>query len=105
MPPSLNGLFPGRGRRFKSKEYENWLEVAGWEIARQRPAKYLGEVSVSLHVQDIRRGDLDNRMKGVLDLLVKHGIIEGDSYKYVREINIKWVTDVKGIRITIKPWS
>lgn len=79
--------------------------MAGWEIARQRPGKCLGEVSISLEVQDIRRGDLDNRCKAALDILVKHGTIEGDSYKYVREINMKWAPEVKGIRITIKPWN
>ena len=49
--------------------------------------------------------DCCNREKATIDLLVTHGIIQGDSQHYVREVTMGWASDVEGIRITIRPWE
>jgi len=81
VPPSTNNLFVnvrGRGRR-KSDEYRAWLHEAGLKLNLQRPQPVSGPVHVTIRIPDIARGDLDNRIKASLDLLVKHRLIEDDS--------------------------
>lgn len=102
-PPSTNNLFvnvPRRGRVI-SNEYDAWREAAGWDLVSARPGKIKGQVSVEIAVEDKGNRDLDNCSKAILDLLVTHGVIEGDSRKYVRNINLHW-EDIEGVRITVK---
>ena len=33
MPPSVNGLFAGKARRFKSKKYKEWIDLAEKELS------------------------------------------------------------------------
>lgn len=94
-PPSANNLFmnvPNRGR-VRTKEYDRWRGVAGWELKAQRPAKFTTpvEVVVELNPPSKRAFDLDNRNKALLDLLVTHGVIPDDSIKYVRSVTAKVV--------------
>lgn len=82
MPPSTNNLFaniPGKGR-VKSERYHGWLMAAGWDC-RRKP-KIIGPFRISLVFSRGKRrkgSDLDNKIKPILDLLVKHMIIEDDS--------------------------
>lgn len=82
IPPSVNGAWinvPGRGR-VKSKAYKAWKEAAGWELQIQKPRKVIGPYEVRILMGKKRaRSDADNRIKGILDLLVAHGITEDDS--------------------------
>lgn len=91
MPPSANRIWrSGRGRVYRSEEYTGWLETCGWEIAGQRKGAVLGPVSVDIEVSSKWRGDVDNRIKPTLDCLVKFGVIEGDSKKFVRSVRAFW---------------
>ena len=82
VPPSVNSLYrnlPGRGR-VKTKDYSAWFAHARNIVRLQRPGVVRGQVSMILCVD--RQGvgsDLDNRVKALLDLLVKQGVIEDDS--------------------------
>ena len=104
MPPTDNHLFAGKGRRrFRSDKYEAWIEEAGWALASQRPPQALGGVSVLIEVSEresTNAWDLTNRHKSVLDLLVKHKIIQGDNRQYVRKFAMEWA-DIDGIRVTV----
>lgn len=95
FPPSANNLFVNAGRRgrIKSSRYEMWLNEAGWELKSQRPSKMTGRVAVTIALCPVskRRMDADNFNKPVLDLLVKHGVLEGDDSRFVREITVRWV--------------
>ena len=104
MPPTSNNLFSGNGkRRYRSAQYKAWSQEAGWELARQRPAKVLGQVSILIQVEEPkteRQTDLANREKATIDLLVEHGIIEGDRQRYVRRLTMEWA-DVTGVKVSI----
>ena len=95
FPPSANNLFVNAGKRgrIKSSRYTMWLNEAGWELQSQRPKKMLGKVSVTICLcpVDKRRRDADNGCKAVLDLLVKHQVIEADDSRCVRKVTAQWV--------------
>jgi Holliday junction resolvase RusA-like endonuclease len=107
FPVSTNALWAdGKTRRHKSQRYADWSLEAGYALNRQKPKPVLGPVSLLLEVQDCvdsRRRDLSNMAKGAEDLLVSHGIIEGDDDRFVRELRMVWSREVKGVRITIAP--
>lgn len=107
MPPSTNGLFftleRSRGRA-KTPAYQDWIREAGTLLALQRPPQVKGKVRLLIEVAEPdtkRRQDVANREKGAVDLLVSHGVIEGDDQRFVREIVMRWAP-VEGIRITIR---
>ena len=105
MPPTTNNLFAGNGRRrYRTPEYIAWVKEAGQELMCQRPPKVTGEVSLLIEVAEPktkRHMDLANREKAAVDLLVEHGIIEGDDQRYVRRIMMQWA-DIDGVRITVE---
>lgn len=81
IPPSINGAWINlpKGGRAKSKKYTTWIKAAGWELLAQRPRRVVGPYEIRIILGKKRnRGDADNRIKAVVDLLVKHGIVEDD---------------------------
>ena len=95
FPPTSNNLFinvRGAGR-VRSTAYRKWAADAGWRLQAQRPAKLKGPVNVTILLcpPTKRRADADNRLKAPLDLLVTHGVIEGDDSRYVRSVTARWV--------------
>lgn len=105
FPPSVNTMYlnnKGRGRgRIPSPEYEQWRADAAVMLMQQRVRPVLGRCTVWIDLDDTRQGDADNRAKPVLDLLVKRGVLGGDSKKYVRRVSIGWET-VDGCRVAIE---
>jgi len=80
VPPSLNGLYPGKTRRYKSRAYKNWLAEADIAFKQQESRHIPGRVHVyyRLHFPDNRRRDVANYEKAVSDFLVDKGLIEDD---------------------------
>lgn len=83
LPPSLNNAFvnrpDGKGR-WPSRDYSRWREQAAKALTLQAwdmPAK---PYTVTIRVNIDHRSDIDNRVKPVLDLLVKHGVLAGDQW-------------------------
>jgi Holliday junction resolvase RusA-like endonuclease len=109
MPPTANNLFRGTGRkRVKSQGYEAWIDAAGWELVRQRPPRIKGPVAVTIEVSDVESSstwDLCNREKATTDLLVSHGVIQGDNKPFVREFGMRWNPDIRGVRVTVRALS
>jgi Holliday junction resolvase RusA-like endonuclease len=98
-PPSLNNIFvniPGRGR-VKTHDYKTWLRSASNLIMAQKPVRVEGEVEISVAIGP-RRGDLDNRIKPILDCLVTNGVIDDD--KHVVAITARWALE-DGAMVTI----
>jgi Holliday junction resolvase RusA-like endonuclease len=106
MPPTTNNLFAGTGRkRVKTETYRTWERAAGWELLRQRPPRIKGPVTVTIEVSERESTDtwdVCNREKAPMDLLVTHGVIQGDNRPFVRRVTMEWA-DVSGVRITIVP--
>lgn len=116
VPPSSNSLFRNttaeerarfiaRGHkgkpRVKTLAYKSWLLAAGWTLKAQHPEKVPGQVRIALMMRPpSNSADCDNRFKGPIDLLVEHGIIEGDSAKYVRGVALDWA-DIDDCVVTV----
>lgn len=105
-PVSVNAMYgqaPGR-KRFHSAKYAAWIDEATIYLKAARPPKFKGEVFVSITCEDTGPTDLDNKVKGILDLLVRHGVIEDDSRPFVRGIKLSW-GNLSGCRVEVRPYS
>jgi Holliday junction resolvase RusA-like endonuclease len=109
-PPSTNNLFftvtggPRRRGRAKTPEYQDWIRQAGYRLNAQRPSPVRGKVALLIEVAEPStkvRQDIANREKAVTDLLVSHGIIEGDDQRFVREITMRWAP-IEEVRVTVR---
>jgi len=88
IPPSVNGLYrnvAGRGR-VKTRKYEAWCSAAGWELEIQRAGQIKGPYEAAITLPPVR-GDIDNRAKALLDLLVAHGVTGDD--RLCRSLTVK----------------
>lgn len=102
LPPSVNAMFinvAGRGRA-KSALYKQWIEKAGWELKSQRPKKIKGRYDFTALVPENMPGDIDNRLKSLLDLLVTHQIIPDDRHARSVCISRSVMVDV-GARVIV----
>src|ERR1700730_14169221 len=103
-PPSLNNMFANKksGGRHITEAYEVWRVESGWLIKQARCKPIKGQVSISLLVEDTGQRDLSNAgLKSIEDLLVTHGLIEGDDRRYVRSISLGWSTEVNGVAVSV----
>ena len=101
FPPSTNALF--RGRRFKTAAYKYWRIEAGLAVIVQNVPKLPpGDVSVEIALpHGFRLGDIDNRIKAVLDSIVDMQIISDD--RFVCDLRIYWEHGGNACRVTIRP--
>lgn len=121
MPPSVNELFFNvsetqrtaakiKGRslpgRLKSEKYRSWLNHAGWELKVQRQQPIHGPVAITYVVPDEGGCDLGNLEKATTDLLVRHGLIDGDGRKIVRKIvrkiAMEWSRHTERVQVTVR---
>lgn len=97
-PPTVNHIWLQRcsslkrgatGGRFLSKEARVYCQFAALAIQRQRMPQDWPFCAVDIVVEPIRRqGDVDNRIKAVLDAFTKAGFWEDD--KIVAEVSCKF---------------
>lgn len=88
-PPSVNSLYPGKARRYKSDAYKRWIDMAEWQIKLQRPKPFQGEKYGALYlIPDTVRGDLANREKALTDLLVSMELVPDD--KHLAPLIMDW---------------
>lgn len=92
LPPSVNALFanvPGRGR-VRTKLYRAWSKTAldfAWLSKPQGGFPYFdGCFDVQITVPLKMRGDVDNRLKPILDWLKAPGEIIADDVRAQRAI-------------------
>ncbi len=95
------------GRPILTENYRAWLKEAAQEIMVQRAKPVAGEVAVRVELvpPDARRRDADNTLKCVLDALVASRVIEDDSNKIVREINVEWVREGHSCVVHVLPYG
>lgn len=104
LPPSTNNLYVnvGKGRK-PSKEYAAWTKQAILETYAQVPAasRVEGIPSIVIQVPAAMPGDIDNRIKAILDCLVKARRIDDD--KYIWSITITRCNLLHdGARVTVE---
>lgn len=88
VPPSANNLFAnmkGQGR-IRSEKYLKWINDAGWHLKAQKPGSISGRYSLSIVLPAKTRGDIDNRIKSISDLIVSHRVVQDDSYAWAVSI-------------------
>ncbi len=64
---------------FPSKAYVQWERDSAWFL----PDQYIDKVKkvvLTIYAPNRRRGDLSNKWESVLDLMVKKGLINDDSW-------------------------
>ena len=95
-----------RGRMI-SPEYMAWRNEAQGVLYGYNPLpRILGPVAVCMDCGETKGlSDLDGRWKAVLDLLVRHEIIQNDDRRYVRLLLATWNKDRKDCRVTITTMS
>lgn len=97
LPPSTNNLFATVWRKSKktgkrvplriaAKKYAAWKDAAGWTLKTQERWRLGGPVNVAIYLPLKMAGDIDNRVKAILDLLVKFDWIDDD--KNVRSLSV-----------------
>jgi len=88
-PPSVNQAFrnvAGKGR-VKTKQYQVWrnnavaLLMQGLKEGRVR-----GPFAISINLPWNTRGDIDNRVKGIVDALVQSGRVDDD--RFMEELHV-----------------
>jgi Holliday junction resolvase RusA-like endonuclease len=100
IPPSVNNIWNPVYKGYKkaamvrSPEYNSWLNKAGFELLSQKPKGIKGKYNLSILFNDKIRGDLDNRIKPINDLLQKHGVIENDSMNKRLYVSISKAVEV-----------
>lgn len=96
FPPSVNCLYSGNRRRFKSKRYKAWIaEAEGALLQNSVPTSLWGEaleVTYRLRAPDNRCRDLANGEKALSDFLVDHHFIQDDSR--IQRLVMEWADDL-----------
>jgi Holliday junction resolvase RusA-like endonuclease len=92
--------------RSKTKAYREWLRQAGWEIklSEPKPEPIVGMYTAQIVVSSKLRGDIDNRVKAVLDLLVSLGLTSDDFYCFKSSIERSNEVDIKRCIVTIREY-
>lgn len=106
FPPSVNGLFAGKGRRYCSATYKAWKAAAkAFVPAGLIPGPY--SLELIFDRPDRRARDLGNLEKAVSDLIVERGLVIDDSC--CQRITLAW-SDAPPqrdsvVRVTVTPHS
>ena len=94
LPPSVNGLYAGKVRRYKSSKYKDWIQRAYIELKQQETYTIYGsewlEVKLWLYTPiynkdgSKKKKDVDNYMKALFDFLWDN--IEGFDDKNIKKL-------------------
>ena len=93
FPPSVNCLYSGNHRRFKSKRYTAWISEATPHLPRG-VATIEGHIEATYRMNspDNRRRDIENYAKAISDLITANNIIEDDSN--IQRLVMEWADDL-----------
>jgi crossover junction endodeoxyribonuclease RusA len=107
-PPGTNQIWRAyKGRNILAARYRAWRDLAGKQLLLQRARPISGPVSVKVELvcPQKRSFDLDNRVKPLLDLLVEHGIIDGDAVGTIKIITVSEGEGFVGAKVSISAWD
>lgn len=97
LPPSVNHLYRHTkgGKTYRTAEYMTFIRGEEWNLMPQlmKQHRFTGPVFVTVAMKRPRaNADLDNRAKGILDLLQHVNAIDND--KHVMGLNLFWTADL-----------
>ena len=96
LPPSVNHIYRHTRRgTFRTEAYRAWANAEGWTLCRQiaNQPKWATPVYITAALRRPRaNADLDNRLKGIGDLLQELGVIAND--KLISGWNVFWSSDL-----------
>ena len=104
--PTTNTLYRNVGGRMVMSKRARQFYAAGLPYVKTANPPLAGRLSVTIHLHppDKRRRDLDNHLKGLLDLLTKCQVWEDDSQ--VDELTVRRETIVpKTGLVTVEIWE
>jgi len=108
-PPSTNALWRSyKGRNILSARGRMWYQAAGLELMAQGAFSITGPVWVDIAFRSPtkRSFDLDNRIKAILDALVKNLVIDGDESQIVRKLTVSAAKNIPvGATVTIRSYD
>ncbi len=77
LPPlSVNKAW--QGRRYKTKEYNKWLQWGMSIMPKREMIIEPVEITLTFYMKNPSRADVDNPIKTCLDLMVKRGYLKDD---------------------------
>lgn len=82
-PPSVNRSFANAKKgRVKTDVYRVWRDAAAWSIVAEVPAaqRITGPFAISINLPISMKGDIDNRVKGIIDALVASQRVDDDRF-------------------------
>ena len=96
LPPSVNHIYRHTRRGvMKTEAYRTWATGEGWRLKGQmaNQPRFDGPVYITIAMRRPRaNADLDNRLKGIGDLLQEIGVIAND--KFIHGWNAYWSADL-----------
>ena len=97
LPPSANSIWRHTrgGKTYRTAEYMGFIRAEEWNLAPQIKSqhKFVGPVFITVAMKRPRsNSDIDNRAKGILDLLQHVQAIDND--KNVMGLNLYWSADL-----------
>lgn len=105
-PPSVNALWrvrKGGAGIYSTKEYKEWLKVAGWDIIAQGRHRERISGPYTVIIELAGRKDVDSVSKACLDLLKRH-ITDDD--RYCKSVTCTKMDDIPAgkCRVHVAPW-
>ena len=105
--PSTNSLYRNVSRvgRVKTSKYKKWIELAAMSV-RPIPESPIEKCKIRISLPFLATSDMDNRVKGVMDLLKTMRVIVDDNMKHVVglkvEIDYEMVSALMNVYVTVK---
>jgi Holliday junction resolvase RusA-like endonuclease len=104
VPPSANALFTyraGSRQRIKTDAYRLWIIAAGWAISRASTGILLyAPAAVEITLPFNRQRDIDNAIKPLLDLLVRHLIVKDD--RWIDDLRVRRVATTVPLTVSVR---
>ncbi len=82
IPVSINAMYPSSrtGRRYKSEAAKIWEQDCLFQLLTvKRPKNKITTLYIEFVFNNMRRNDIDNKIKPTLDMLQKAGFLQDDS--------------------------
>lgn len=97
LPPSVNHIYRHArgGKVYRTSDYMTFLNGEGWNLKAQLVGqhKFTGPVYITLAMRRPRaNADIDNRQKGIFDLLQHVQAIDND--RNIVGVNAWWTADL-----------